>query len=102
MQIPEFATYEAEALSKGFDAVLVRRWDPHAVIDEHAHPFDASAVVVEGEMWLTEAGKTRHLLPGDTFELPQGTLHSERYGVEGATYWVARRHGAAPSAGADR
>ena len=38
---------------------------------------------------------TRHLLAGDTFALEYGTPHSERYGVEGATYWAARRHAAA-------
>ena len=43
-------------------------------------------------MWLTiGAGETRHLRQGDTFELDQGVTHDERYGDEGATYWVARR-----------
>lgn len=44
-----------------------------------------------GEMWLTVEGSTRHLLPGDRFELAAGVLHAERYGPQGATYWVARR-----------
>ncbi|WP_269631053.1 hypothetical protein [Pelomonas sp. BJYL3] len=42
-------------------------------------------------MWLTVEGSTRHLLPGDLFELAAGVLHAERYGPQGATYWVARR-----------
>ena len=48
-------------------------------------------VVVRGEMWLTVGGSTRHLLPGGTFELSVDVPHAERYGPEGATYWVARR-----------
>ncbi len=43
-------------------------------------------------MWLTVDDQTQHLLPGDRFELEHGTPHSERYGSEGATYWVARRN----------
>jgi hypothetical protein len=37
-------------------------------------------------------GETRHLLPGDEFELDAGEPHAERYGEAGATYWVGR-HG---------
>ena len=43
-------------------------------------------------MWLTCAGATRHLRPGDTFELAHAAEHAERYGPEGATYWAARRN----------
>jgi hypothetical protein len=42
-------------------------------------------------MWLTVAGGTQHLKPGDRFALAAGVPHEERYGPQGATYWVARR-----------
>ncbi len=86
-----FATFEADARGRGFDEVLVREWAPSTVIATHTHPFAAKAVVVAGEMWLTAHDSTRHLQPGDTFELAAGVPHDERYGAEGATYWVARR-----------
>ena len=86
-----FQQFEADALARGFDEVLVRNWSPNQVVDEHRHPFAADALVVEGEMWLTEGDDTRHLLPGDTFQLDSDVPHSERYGAQGATYWVARR-----------
>jgi len=41
-------------------------------------------------MWLTVDGVTQHLQPGDRFDLPAGRPHAERYGPQGATYWVAR------------
>jgi hypothetical protein len=50
------------------------------------------ALVVAGEMWLTEGDATRHLRAGDRFELARSAPHAERYGAEGATYWAARRH----------
>ena len=86
-----FEQFEADAHERGFDEVVERRWTPHQVIDEHRHPFDADALVVQGEMWLTDAAGTQHLLPGDRFRLEADVPHSERYGGDGATYWVARR-----------
>lgn len=91
MELPDFDTFEAQALARGFEEVLARDWAPGQTIDTHAHPFDADALVVAGEMWLTVGGATRHLVPGGTFTLPAMTPHEERYGAEGATYWVARR-----------
>ena len=86
-----FGEFETQALARGFDAAAVRHWEPGTVVETHSHPFDASALMVEGEMWLTVGGDTRHLRAGDTFELAHRVAHAERYGAEGATFWVARR-----------
>jgi hypothetical protein len=91
VQVTTFKAYEDQALALGYDAVVDREWAPDTVVDEHTHPFAARAVVIEGQMWLSVAGHTRHLLPGDTFELDALVPHSERYGPEGARYWVARK-----------
>lgn len=91
MNIESFEKFESEALAAGFEEALVREWAPHQVIAMHSHPFDASAVVTQGEMWLTCDGDTQYLTRGGTFDLPRGKPHSERYGPEGAVYWVARR-----------
>ena len=88
----DFAQFEAAALAQGFDEVLAREWAPLTVLDTHTHPFAVQAVVVAGEMWLTEGGQTRHLVVGHTFELARDEPHAERYGAVGATYWVARRN----------
>ena len=88
------ATYDAfraHSLARGADEVIERHWAPDQVVETHSHPFDADAVVTTGEMWLTRAEGTQHLRAGDRFQLPAGTPHSERYGPQGATYWVARR-----------
>ncbi len=89
--LPDFASFERDARADGADEVLVREWAPGQVVGTHSHPFDADAIVVQGEMWLTSGDETLHLLPGGTFSLAAGTPHDERYGPEGATYWVARR-----------
>jgi quercetin dioxygenase-like cupin family protein len=91
-----FEEFAADARAQGFDEVAERRWPPHTVLDSHTHPFSVKAVVVQGEMWLTVGDQVRHLRPGDTFALDREVPHAERYGAEGATYWVARRGQARP------
>jgi quercetin dioxygenase-like cupin family protein len=88
--LPSFDEFEAAEHAIGCTEVTTRRWEPGQVVAEHTHPFDARALVVQGEMWLTVGDGTQHLLPGDRFTLPNGTPHAERYGAEGAAYWVAR------------
>lgn len=89
---PSFREFEAVARADGYDEVLERRWAPGTVVETHTHPFAVQALVVEGEMWLTVGTTTRHLRPGDHFELNAGVAHAERYGNAGAVYWVARRN----------
>jgi mannose-6-phosphate isomerase-like protein (cupin superfamily) len=92
VSIPTFAEFDAAARARAFDEVLEREWAPGTIVDTHTHPFDVDAVVVRGEMWLTVGDAMRHLTPGDTFALARDVPHAERYGPEGAAYWVARRN----------
>ncbi len=93
MQLTDYSLFQTKALAEGFDEVLEREWAPDTVLDTHTHPFSVKALVVRGEMWLTVDEQTRHLLAGDSFALDRDVPHAERYGSEGAAYWVARRNG---------
>ncbi len=84
--------FTAHALAEGFDEVLERQWAALTVLETHTHPFALKARVVQGEMWLSVGQEMQHLLPGDEFALERDVPHAERYGTEGATYWVARRN----------
>lgn len=90
MTLPAFEEFRATALERGAEEVLERRWAPGTVLAQHTHPFTADALVVEGEMWLEVGGREQHLVCGDRFHVDAGLAHSERYGVRGAVYWVAR------------
>lgn len=92
MTTSDFERFTADMKAQGFDEVLERKWAPTTVLESHTHPFSLKAVVVQGEMWLTVGKHTRHLGPGDEFALEHSVPHAERYGVDGATYWVARRN----------
>lgn len=91
MKPAHFEAFRLQALIEGYDEVLERVWEPLTLLDMHSHPFAARALVTRGEMWLTVGDLTRQLRPGDTFEIARDVPHAERYGAEGATYWVARR-----------
>lgn len=91
-QPPTFEAFEQAARARGFDEILVRVWEPGLVNESHAHPFDVDAWVVAGEVTLTVGDATRTLGPGDRFQIPRDQPHVERYGPEGSTFWVARRH----------
>ena len=91
MDAAGFHQFESRMRAQGYDEVLERSWAPLTQLDTHVHPFAFKALMVQGELWLTVGADTRHLRPGDTFELDRGVAHAERYGPEGATYWVARR-----------
>ena len=92
MNLPSFEEFKQTSLAAGFDEVIARDWAPHTVLDTHTHPFGVHAILTRGEMWLTINGHTQHLLPGSTFQLDRDVPHDERYGADGAAYWVARKN----------
>jgi quercetin dioxygenase-like cupin family protein len=81
-----------ESLTKeGFpEAVLVTR-EADTAMDEHSHPFEAKALVVEGELHIRVGEEDRLYRAGDVFHLPANLAHSERYGPQGVTYLVGRK-----------
>ncbi len=91
MRYQTFAQFETETKALGFDTVLVRTWEPNQIVAEHSHPFDVHAMVVAGDYQLHFNNEVRHLKIGDLFELPRDQLHSEQYGPDGCSFWVARR-----------
>jgi len=92
MNLPSFDEFRQQALAAGFDEVIEREWAANTVLETHTHPFGVQALVTQGEMWLTTNGHTQHLVPGAVFELEPNLPHDERYGAQGATYWVARKN----------
>jgi AraC-like ligand binding domain len=95
MTLPTYAEFEAAAHAQGFDEVLERVWGPNLELQTHSHRFAVSALVTQGDLWLSCGGQTRHLQAGDRFELQHEEPHAERYGPQGAVFWVARRNPAA-------
>jgi mannose-6-phosphate isomerase-like protein (cupin superfamily) len=94
MTTQTFEEFAAGARAEGFDEALERQWPAGTFLDTHTHDFSVKVVIRQGEMVLTVGDDVRRLLPGDSFTLERQIPHSERYGPDGATYWVARRNAA--------
>jgi hypothetical protein len=92
MNLPSYEEFCDQAMKNGYEEVIVREWKPNQVVELHQHEFKVSALVVRGNFTLTIDGVSRELSGGDRFELPKFKEHSEHYGSQGATFWVARNY----------
>ncbi|APW38940.1 hypothetical protein RD110_18450 [Rhodoferax koreense] len=70
--------------------VLVSR-DATYALGDHAHDFDACALILEGEITLTLAGVATTYAAGDVFRVPAGQVHEEQAGAAGVQYLAGRR-----------
>ena len=76
---------------EGFQTTVLVEREAGASLDDHAHPFEAKALILEGEMTLRIGNKDTRYVPGDMFHLRANETHSERYGPEGVCYLVGRK-----------
>ena len=88
MDLPAF---EAELRSQGYQVITTVNQPPGYAMGEHAHAFDACALITEGAFTITVQGQARHYQKGEVFRLPAGTVHSEHAGPQGVTYLAGRR-----------
>jgi quercetin dioxygenase-like cupin family protein len=68
--------------------------DPGYSLDLHDHPFEAFALIVDGEITLEVGGQPTTYRPGDTFRLAAGTPHRESAGPAGVRYLSGRKEAA--------
>jgi quercetin dioxygenase-like cupin family protein len=75
---------------EGFpEPVLVTR--EHGAMEEHAHPFEAKALIVAGEIAIRTGGDERLYRVGDVFHVAANQPHAERYGEQGVQYLAGRK-----------
>ena len=92
MQPANLEDFTAQAMDEGFDEIITREWAPDLQLYSHTHPFDLRVQVARGSVALTVGEASRSYQAGEGFRLARNTPHAERYGPEGATFWVARAH----------
>lgn len=85
------ATFSESLTKEGFPEAVVVTREANTAMDVHEHPFEARALILEGEMHIREDEEERLYRVGDVFHLPAHKPHSERYGPEGVTYLVGRK-----------
>jgi len=57
----------------------------------HAHPFEARALILAGEITLRIDGQQTVYSAGQTFHLTANLPHEESYGPSGVRYLVGRK-----------
>ena len=87
--------FEAQLKAENFEAGVTVSKPSGYAMDEHAHPFEAWALVTEGNITLRVNGASTTYAVGDMFRLPAGTAHHESAVPAGVTYLVGRKAQAA-------
>ena len=78
--------------SEGFqEPVLVQR-EADGFMDVHGHPFEAKALILEGQIEIGLGNDSQRFEPGDVFHLKHEQPHWERYGPNGVVYLSARKN----------
>ena len=68
---------------EGFEEIVTVTRDRHGTLDDHAHPFEAKALILHGELTMRIGAVERVYRTGDVFHLQANESHSERFGPEG-------------------
>ena len=87
--------FETSLTAENFDAGVTISKSVGYAMDEHAHPFEAWALITQGDITLRVNGTATTYAAGDTFRLPANTPHHESAISHGVTYLVGRKHPAA-------
>ena len=83
--------FTAMLADEGFPAGALVEREANGKMDEHSHPFEAKALIVEGEIRLITADGERVYHEGQIFHLRANERHSEHYGPHGVKYLVGRK-----------
>lgn len=76
---------------EGFAEVVTVNREPGGSLDAHEHPFEAKALIVQGEMWIRVGEEDQRYQVGDVFHLPAHIAQEEQYGPKGVQYLVGRK-----------
>jgi quercetin dioxygenase-like cupin family protein len=87
-----FLEFTAQAMDDGFEEIMQREWPPHLILETHTHPYDIRVQLTAGLMHLGLVSGSQTYSAGQSFFLARDTEHSEHYGPQGATFWVARKY----------
>jgi len=85
------AAFRAQLKAGGYEDMGVKEMAANHTEPTHTHEFDASILVLSGEISATLADRVVTCRAGDTFSLDANTPHAEKIGAEGVKFLVGRR-----------
>ena len=83
--------FEALLAADGYRDVAVKQRPPRDASPEHGHAYAVRALVLEGEMTITIAGRPRRYAAGEIFDVAAGTPHAETVGDAGVRFIYGTR-----------
>lgn len=84
--------FEAQLMAENFDPGVTISKPVGYSMEEHAHPFEAWALITQGDITLRVHGESTTYVEGDVFRLSADTPHHESAVPNGVTYLVGRKH----------
>lgn len=82
--------FEQKLAGLGVQTVVEIAREANGSMDTHTHPFEAHALILDGEITIVAEGRTVHCKAGDTFHLDANVPHTEHYGPQGVRYLAGR------------
>ena len=83
--------FERQLAAEGYENLVSVERQPLGALAEHAHPFEAKALILDGEITIGVGGVETTYRAGDVFHLPSGQPHLERFGPQGLRYLAGRK-----------
>lgn len=87
----ESAVFQATLASEGYAEIVTVERAADGFLALHAHPFEAKALILAGEITLQIGAIEKRYKVGEVFHLLANQSHSEQYGPEGVRYLVGRK-----------
>lgn len=85
------AEFQEILTKEGFDEVVTVQREANGSLAAHSHPFEAKALVVDGELSIATDECEEVYRVGDVFHLAANVVHRETYGPQGVKYLVGRK-----------
>ena len=86
------AEFESNLKADGYNEIETKQYDPRPANGEHGHHFSVRGLVLEGTFIVTKDTKPVTYRPGDVFTVPEGEMHCEEVGADGARVLVGRKY----------
>ena len=91
------AEFEADLRREGYE-LREGKIEPNVHRDAHSHEFDARLFVLEGSVTLVFGSDRVTYGPGDSCNVPAGTMHEEHTEADGVGFLAGRRPAARAAA----